>query len=111
MEKFIEQLTVNKIRLDLKTDLLAYFTQVVEIGEMLQKKKISYFCLKPKNILIFPKKVLKLIDFGLSKKVLLDAQQIADGNIDKLEEILQALSPFWTAPEILELQFDKSKKK
>lgn len=52
--------------------------------------------------MIFPNKIIKLIDFGLSKKMKIDYKKNSDLTNDKITEItLIGISPSWAAPEVI----------
>lgn len=47
---------------------MTYAKNVIIIGCHLEKKQIAHLDLKSSNLLLFPNKRIKLIDFGISKK-------------------------------------------
>jgi len=51
-----------------ETDLFLFSRNIIAIGCHLEKKKIAHLDLKSSNLLFFPQKKIKLIDFGISKK-------------------------------------------
>jgi len=87
---------------------LTYAKNVIIIGCHLEKKKIAHLDLKSSNLLLFPNKRIKLIDFGISKKVnIVDLTDMSEETKQKITgTTLMGLSIDWAAPEIKKIFTD-----
>ena len=78
---------VNKERIDEK-EASFFYSQIIHGLNEINKKKICHRDIKPENLLLTKKKIIKIIDFGLSNEY-----------VDTLDT--QCGSPCYAAPEII----------